>query len=79
MPAAKGSRYRASVFNRAASRSANRRTLSCGVMAGSMTACIGSLAALRAQFAHIFTLVGGKVTRWRQYVDTKQFADVTRP
>jgi len=34
---------------------------------------------LRAQFAHIFTLAGGKVTRWRQYVDTKQFADVTRP
>jgi ketosteroid isomerase-like protein len=34
---------------------------------------------IRAQFAHIWTLADGKVTRWRQYVDTKQFADaVTR-
>ena len=33
---------------------------------------------LRAQFAHVWTLEGGKVVRWRQYVDTKQFADVTR-
>lgn len=32
---------------------------------------------LRAQFAHFWTLRDGKVTRWRQYVDTKQFADVT--
>jgi ketosteroid isomerase-like protein len=31
---------------------------------------------LRAQFAHIFTLANGKVTRWRQYLDTKQLADV---
>jgi ketosteroid isomerase-like protein len=30
---------------------------------------------IRAQFAHVWTLNGGKVTRWRQYVDTKQFAD----
>lgn len=30
---------------------------------------------IRAQFAHIWTLAGGKVTRWRQLVDTKQFAD----
>lgn len=30
---------------------------------------------IRAQFAHIWTLAGGKVTRWRQYVDTKQFAE----
>jgi ketosteroid isomerase-like protein len=34
---------------------------------------------LNAQFAHIFTLADGQVTRWRQYVDTKQFADVTKP
>jgi ketosteroid isomerase-like protein len=33
---------------------------------------------LRAQFAHIWTLKGGKVAEWRQYVDTKQFADVMR-
>ena len=32
---------------------------------------------LRAQFAHLWTLRGGKVIRWRQYVDTKQFVDVT--
>lgn len=31
---------------------------------------------LRAQFAHIFTLANGKVTRWRQYLDTKELADV---
>ena len=30
---------------------------------------------IRAQFAHVWTLSEGKVTRWRQYVDTKQFAD----
>ena len=34
---------------------------------------------LKAQFAHVFTLDDGKVTRWRQYVDTKQFADVASP
>jgi uncharacterized protein len=33
---------------------------------------------LRAQFAHLWTLRGGKVVRWRQYVDTKQFDDVMR-
>jgi ketosteroid isomerase-like protein len=31
---------------------------------------------LRAQFAHIYDLQDGKVTRWRQYVDTRQFAKV---
>lgn len=31
---------------------------------------------LRAQFAHIWTLRDGLVTHWRQYVDTKHFADV---
>jgi ketosteroid isomerase-like protein len=30
---------------------------------------------IRAQFAHVWTVKGGQVTRWRQYVDTKQFAD----
>lgn len=30
---------------------------------------------LRAQFAHIWTLRDGKVTHWRQYTDTRQFAD----
>lgn len=32
---------------------------------------------LRAQFAHVYTLKGGLVSRWRQYVDTRQFAEVT--
>jgi ketosteroid isomerase-like protein len=32
---------------------------------------------LRAQFVHVFTLADGQVTRWRQYVDTRQFAEVT--
>ena len=31
---------------------------------------------LRAQFAHVWTLRDGLVVRWRQYVDTRQFADV---
>jgi uncharacterized protein len=31
---------------------------------------------LRAEFAHFWTLSDGMVTHWRQYVDTKQFADV---
>ena len=31
---------------------------------------------LRAQFAHIYTLKNGQVVRWRQYVDTRQFAEV---
>ena len=30
---------------------------------------------IRAQFAHVWTIRGGKVGSWRQYVDTKQFAD----
>lgn len=30
---------------------------------------------IRAQFAHFWTLADGKVVHWRQYVDTKQFAD----
>src|SRR5262249_55692731 len=34
---------------------------------------------LRAQFAHVWTLRDGKVAHWRQYVDTKQFADVMTP
>ena len=31
---------------------------------------------LRAQFAHVYTVKDGLVTRWRQYVDTRQFAEV---
>jgi uncharacterized protein len=31
---------------------------------------------LRAQYAHFWTLRGGLVSEWRQYVDTKQFAEV---
>lgn len=31
---------------------------------------------LRAQFAHVWTVSDGQVTRWRQYVDTRQFAEV---
>src|SRR5262245_4498209 len=30
---------------------------------------------IRAQFAHVWTVKDGYVTQWRQYVDTKQFAD----
>lgn len=30
---------------------------------------------VRAQFAHLFTLRGGKVARFQQYTDTKQFAE----
>jgi ketosteroid isomerase-like protein len=31
---------------------------------------------VRAQFAHVFTLSGGKVVRFQQYTDTKQFSEV---
>ena len=30
---------------------------------------------IRAQFAHFWTLRDGQVVRWRQYVDTRQFAE----
>lgn len=30
---------------------------------------------VRAQFAHVLTMRGGKVIRFQQYTDTKQFAD----
>ncbi|MFY9607270.1 MAG: nuclear transport factor 2 family protein [Blastocatellia bacterium] len=30
---------------------------------------------VRAQFAHVFTLGGGKAIRFQQYTDTKQFAE----
>lgn len=33
---------------------------------------------IHAQFAHVWTLVDGKITRFQQYTDTKQFADVTQ-
>ncbi len=35
--------------------------------------------ALDAQFAHVFTLAGGKVTGFQQYTDTAQWVDVTTP
>ncbi len=35
--------------------------------------------ALDAQFAHVFTVVGGKVTGFQQYTDTAQWMDVTTP
>ncbi len=35
--------------------------------------------ALDAQFAHVFTVSGGKVTRFQQYTDTAQWVDVTTP
>jgi uncharacterized protein len=34
---------------------------------------------MRAQFVHVWTLADGKVTRWRQCVDTKPFADAIEP
>ena len=30
---------------------------------------------VRAQFAHVFTLRGGRVVRFQQYTDTKQFSE----
>ncbi|WP_439478407.1 nuclear transport factor 2 family protein [Brevundimonas sp.] len=35
--------------------------------------------ALDAQFAHVFTVSDGKVTRFQQYTDTAQWMDVTTP
>jgi len=35
--------------------------------------------ALDAQFAHVFTVSNGKVTRFQQYTDTAQWMDVTTP
>ncbi len=35
--------------------------------------------ALDAQFAHVFTVTGGKVTRFQQYTDTAQWIDVVTP
>ena len=35
--------------------------------------------ALDAQFAHVFTVSGGKVTGFQQYTDTAQWVDVTTP
>jgi len=35
--------------------------------------------ALDAQFAHVFTVSGGRVTRFQQYTDTAQWVDVTTP
>ena len=33
---------------------------------------------VRAQFAHIWTLAQGKVRKFQQYTDTKQFADAAK-
>jgi ketosteroid isomerase-like protein len=35
--------------------------------------------ALDAQFAHVFTVTGGKVTGFQQYTDTAQWVDVVTP
>lgn len=35
--------------------------------------------ALDAQFAHVFTVRGGKVVHFQQYTDTAQWVDVTTP
>jgi uncharacterized protein len=35
--------------------------------------------ALDAQFAHVFTVSGGKITQFQQYTDTAQWMDVTTP
>lgn len=35
--------------------------------------------ALSAQFAHVFTVMGGKVTGFQQYTDTAQWVDVVTP
>jgi len=33
---------------------------------------------INAQFVHIWTIVNGKITRFQQYTDTKQFADAVK-
>ena len=35
--------------------------------------------ALDAQFVHVFTVTGGKITRFQQYTDTAQWMDVVTP
>ena len=35
--------------------------------------------ALDAQFVHVFTVTGGKITHMQQYTDTAQWVDVTTP
>ena len=35
--------------------------------------------AVNAQFAHVFTVSGGKVTHFQQYTDTAQWVDVVTP
>lgn len=35
--------------------------------------------ALDAQFAHVFTVSGGKITHFQQYTDTAQWVDVVTP
>lgn len=35
--------------------------------------------ALDAQFTHVFTVTGGKVTHFQQYTDTAQWVDVVTP
>lgn len=39
----------------------------------------GTGEALDAQFAHVFTVSGGKVTHFQQYTDTAQWMDVVTP
>jgi uncharacterized protein len=34
---------------------------------------------VRAQFAHVWSIAKGKVKKFQQYTDTKQFADAVKP
>jgi ketosteroid isomerase-like protein len=57
-----------------------RRVVGCGdtVLAEARYSAIGRATGLRldAQVAHVWDFKDGKVVRWQQYTDTRQFADV---
>lgn len=52
---------------------AGNRVVVLGTYAGTHR---GSNKRVRAQFAHVWSLKEGRVARFQQYTDTKQFADV---
>ena len=52
---------------------AGNRVVVLGTYAGTHR---GSSKRVRAQFAHVWSLKEGRVVRFQQYTDTKQFADV---
>jgi ketosteroid isomerase-like protein len=52
---------------------AGNRVVVLGTYAGTHR---GTSKRVRAQFAHVWSLKEGRVVRFQQYTDTKQFADV---